>query len=469
MAGTTTQLTATELAVGYSSGDYSPVEVTRTSLDRIAARQDDLNAFCLVDPETSLAQARDSETRWRQGHPIGPLDGVPVSIKDLLLTAGWPTLRGSKAIDPHRDWDIDAPVTARLREHGCVLIGKTTTPEFGWKGVTDSSLTGVTRNPWNPTLTAGGSSGGGAAAVAAGLNPLAVGTDGGGSIRIPASFCGIVGFKPTYGRVPVYPPSPFGTLAHAGPMAWSVDDVALMLDVLTLRDFRDPTALAPPIASYREAVRREVRGITAAFSPALGYVEVDPEVAQIVGAAVDALADAGVRVEAADPGFADPKPAFDVLWSAGAAQTLNALPADRTGELDPGLARVWEQGRRLSATDYLTANDQRMSLGVTMGAFHERYDVLLLPTMPIAAFEAGHDVPPFSGLNSWPEWTPFTYPFNLTQQPAATVPAGTTSDGRPVGLQIVGPRHSDDLVLAVGRTLEAVRPWPVGIPEEAAG
>jgi aspartyl-tRNA(Asn)/glutamyl-tRNA(Gln) amidotransferase subunit A len=458
--------TATELAAGYSAGERSPVEETRSALDRIS---DDglLNAYCLVDAEASLEQAEESEERWREGRPIGLLDGIPASVKDMFLTAGWPTLRGSTAIDRDQDWDVDAPVTARLREHGAVLLGKTTTPELGWKAVTDSPLNGVTRNPWNPELTAGGSSGGSAAAVAAGMGALSVGTDGGGSVRIPASFCGLVGFKPTYGRIPLYPASAFGSLSHAGPIAWSVDDVALVMDVLALRDHRDPTALAPPVSSYREAVRRPVQGITAAFSPDLGYAEVDPEVARIVREAVEALVDAGVRVEQADPGFEDPLAAFDVLWSAGAAQTLERFPADRTGAVDPGLAEVWARGRELSAADYLTATDRRMALGIQMGAFHERYDVLLTPTVPVPAFPAGHDVPPGSGLSWWPEWTPFTYPFNLTQQPAATVPAGVTEDGRPVGLQVVGPRHSDDLVLAVARTFEAVRPWPVAIPQPA--
>jgi aspartyl-tRNA(Asn)/glutamyl-tRNA(Gln) amidotransferase subunit A len=467
MAGENALLTAAELAAGYSAGECSPVEATKLALDRIEEDNSRLNAFCLVDAEASLEQARKSEARWRHGTPIGLLDGIPASIKDMFLTAGWPTLRGSRAIDPDQDWDTDSPAAARLREHGVILLGKTTTPEMGWKAVTDSPLTGITRNPWDPGLTPGGSSGGSAAAVAAGMGALSVGTDGGGSVRIPASFCGIVGFKPTYGRIPLYPASPFGTLSHAGPMARSVDDVALLLDVLALPDPRDPTALAPPVASYREAVRRPVQGLTAAFSPDLGYVSVDPEVAKIVREAVEALTDAGLRVEQADPGFADPLEAFGVLWSAGAAHVLGKLPAERTGELDPGLASAWERGRSLTAADYLAASDERMALGVAMGEFHQRYDVLFTPTLPITAFEAGHDVPPGSGLSDWPQWTPFTYPFNLTQQPAATVPAGVTSDGRPVGLQVIGPRHSDDLVLAVCRAFEAVRPWQPGVPPAA--
>ena len=388
------------------------------------------------------------------------LDGVPISIKDIFLTEGWPTLRGSRCIDPDQPWDVDSPVTARLREDGMVFLGKTTTPEIGWKGVTDNTLTGITRNPHDPTITAGGSCGGSAAAVAAGMGELSVGTDGGGSVRIPASFCGIVGFKPTHGRIPLFPASPFGPLSHAGPMTRSVDDTALLIDVLSLPDSRDPAALAPPVSTYREAVRRDVRGFIVAYSPTLGYVDVDPEVAAIVKSAVESLGDAGLQVDETDPGFADPKDAFDVLWSTGAAKWLDAFPSGSETKVDPGLRKVWEFGKTFSASDYLGANAERAALGILMGEFHTRYDVLITPTVPIPAFEAGHDVPPGSGLSSWPDWTPFSYPFNMTQQPAISIPAGRTSSGLPVGLQIVGPRHSDDLVLAVAKLLEEVRPWP---------
>lgn len=455
-----TKLTASELVAAYATGELSPVEATQNALRAIEERDGEINAFCLVDADGALEQAKASEIRWRDGNPIGWLDGVPASIKDMFLTQGWPTLRGSRCIDPDQPWDVDSPVTARLRENGLVLLGKTTTPELAWKGVTDNTLTGITRNPIDPSTTAGGSSGGSAAAVAAGMGELSVGTDGGGSIRIPASFCGIVGLKPTHGRIPLFPASPFGPLSHAGPMARSVDDTALLLDVLALPDHRDPAALAPPVSTYREAVRRDVRGLIAAYSPTLGYVDVDPEVAEIVKSAVRSLGDAGLHIEETDPGFTDPKPAFDILWSTGAAKWLDTFPAGSEAKVDPGLGKVWELGKTFSASDYLGANAERAALGILMGEFHTRYDVLITPTLPIPAFEAGHEVPPGSGLSGWPDWTPFTYPFNMTQQPAISVPAGRTSSGLPVGLQIVGPRHSDDLVLAVAKLLEEVRPWP---------
>ncbi|WP_203961743.1 amidase [Actinocatenispora thailandica] len=458
--------TASELVAGFSTGELSPVAVTTATLRRIDKRDGELNAYCLLDRAGALEQAEQSEQRWAQGNPIGLLDGVPVAVKDLLLLAGAPTRRGSRTIEAAGPWSDDSPATARLREHGAVLVGKTTTPEFGWKAVTDSPLTGLTRNPWAPDRTPGGSSGGSAAAVAAGLSTLAIGTDGGGSIRIPAAFCGIVGFKPTYGRVPAWPPSPFGLLSHVGPMARSVDDVALALDVLSLRDPRDPAALAPPVGSYREAVRRPVRGLVAAYSATLGHAEVDAEVAELVDEAVNALSvEVGLRVELADPEFADPLDTFETLWSAGASHAVAAVPPDRREQLDPGLRRLAEAGDRLTLADYQAALDARTGVGVALGEFHERYDVLLTPTVPIPAFAAGHDVPPGTEWTRWPQWTPFSYPFNLTGQPAATVPVGQTADGRPVGLQVVGPRHSDDLVLAVCRALEAVRPWPLTAPD----
>ncbi|GAB3497548.1 amidase [Amycolatopsis cihanbeyliensis] len=466
-ANTSTLLTASELVVAYRSGELSPVEATTAALETIAERDDQYNAYCLVDEEVALEQAKSSEERWREGNPIGWLDGVPASIKDMFLTQGWPTLRGSRCIEADQFWEVDSPVTARMREHGLVLLGKTTTPELGWKAVTDSPREGITRNPWNTALTAGGSSGGSAAAVAAGMGELSVGTDGGGSVRIPASFCGIVGFKPTGGRIPLYPASPFGALAHAGPMARSVDDTALILDVLALPDYRDPNALQPPLSTYREAVRRDVRGLNVAFSPTLGYVDVDPEVAQLIATTVAALSEAGLRIEEADPGFTDPIDSFDVLWSAGAAKWLDTFPEGAAEKVDPGLRTVWEQGHTYSASDYLGAMADRAALGIQMGEFHTRYDALITPAVPIPPFEAGHDVPPGSGLDSWPQWARFSYPFNMTQQPAISVPAGFTSKGLPVGLQIVGPRHSDDLVLAVAKLVEEIQPWATDRPAGA--
>jgi aspartyl-tRNA(Asn)/glutamyl-tRNA(Gln) amidotransferase subunit A len=451
---------ATELVGLYRTGRASPVEVAEAVLERIAELDQEVGAFCLVDGERALGEASAAEQRWRSRCPIGLLDGVPVAVKDLFLTRGWPTLRGSWLVDEAGPWEADAPAVAALRLHGAVLPGKTTTPELGWKGVTDSPRHGVTRNPWNLTRTSGGSSGGSAAALASGMVPLALGTDGGGSIRIPCGFCGLPGLKPTYGRVPAWPASPFGSVAHAGPMARTVTDLALLLDVMAEPDARDWTALMTPAGSFREGLEDGVTGMRMAFSADLGYASVDREVADAVERAARAFETLGAHVEAVDPGFADPRGTFEALWAAGAARAAADLGAEPAREIDPGLAATVAVGGRITLLDYLAEQQRRDDLGRRSSLFLAAWDVLLTPTLPIPAFGAGHDVPEDSGLEGWPSWTPFTYPFNLTQQPAATVPCGFTRSGLPIGLQIVGPRHADALVLRVARAYESAYPQP---------
>jgi aspartyl-tRNA(Asn)/glutamyl-tRNA(Gln) amidotransferase subunit A len=453
----TADLTATELLAAYRAGELSPVEATEAALQRIERHDPDVNAFCLVDADAALASAKASAERWQRGEPSGALDGVPISIKDILLTRGWPTLRGSRTVDPTGPWEVDGPHVARVREQGAVLLGKTTTPELGWKGVTDNPLTGITRNPWDPTRTAGGSSGGSAAAVLLGMGPLSLGTDGGGSVRIPAGFTGTTALKPTYGRVPHYPPSPFGTLAHVGPMTRSAADAALLLDVVSGADPRDPWALAQT-GSAAATLDAGVAGLRVAVSPTLGYVDVHPQVAAAFAAAVRVFAELGAHVEEADPGFSDPVHEFETLWFSGAAKSIEHLGPEQRAQMDPGLVAVSEQGARASALDYLAAMAVRNDLGTRMGEFHTRYDLLLTPTLPIPAFAAGVEVPAGWPQERWTSWTPFTYPFNMTQQPAASVPCGF-ADGLPVGLQIVGPRHADNAVLAAAHAFQQATDW----------
>ncbi|MCH5671674.1 amidase [Streptomyces gilvus] len=449
-----TELTAARLVEGYRKGEFSPEEATRAVLERAERIQPEVNAFVRLLGDEALAQARESTGRWRRGEPKGLVDGVPTTVKDIILLKGAPTLKGSKAISEQGSWDEDAPSVARLREHGAVFIGKTTTPEFGWKGVTDSPLSGVTRNPHDPSRTAGGSSGGAAAAVALGAGPLALGTDGGGSVRIPAAFCGIFALKPTYGRIPLYPASAFGTLAHVGPMTRDAADAALLLDVIGVPDSRDWSALGPAPGSFTAGLAGGVRGLRVAYSPSLGgQVAVQPAVAAAVRRAVERLAELGAYVTEADPDFADPVDAFHTLWFSGAARVTQQLSPRQREALDPGLKEIRAAGARFSALDYLAAVDVRMELGRRMGRFHDSYDLLVTPTLPITAFEAGVEAPKGSGHRRWTGWTPFTYPFNMTQQPAATVPVGTDGDGLPVGLQLVAARHRDDLVLRAAHAL----------------
>ena len=454
-----TETTATDLLTLYRSGAASPVEATQAVLDRIDRLNPQLLAFCLVDAEAALQSARESESRWQRGTPIGPLDGVPTSIKDLILTKGWPTRRGSLSVDPDQPWTVDAPVTARLREAGAVLLGKTATPEFGCKGETNSPLTGISRNPWDLSRTPGGSSGGTAAAVAAGLGPLSVGTDGAGSVRIPAAFCGNFGLKPSFGRVPAYPLSPFGSVAHLGPHTMSVADAALMMNVLSQPDARDWTSLPPDGRDYRVGLDDGVRGLRIAYSPTLGYARnVHPEVAAAVERAVRDLESLGAVVEAVDPGFADPLDICTGLWFLGAYTVWSGLSPTQQAVCDPDFRAEAELGARLSALEVQQLNQRRGALGTQLRQFMQGYDLIATPTVSVPAFEArpaGHTPIDAATLLGW---TPFSYPFNLSQQPAASIPCGLTSGGLPIGLQLVGPMFGDALVLRACRAYERLRP-----------
>jgi aspartyl-tRNA(Asn)/glutamyl-tRNA(Gln) amidotransferase subunit A len=451
---------AIDLVRHYRARTLSPVEATRAALERIARLNPRLNAYRLVDDKSALAAARDSEARWMKDEPIGPLDGVTASVKDLLVTRGWSTLRGSKAVDPNQSCDEDAPTVARLREAGAVLLGKTTTPEFGWKGVTDSPLTGITRNPWDDSRTPGGSSGGAAVAAACGMGALHLGTDGGGSIRIPASFTGIFGFKQSFGRVPASPLSPFGTLAHVGPMTRSVEDAALMLSVIARPDPRDWYAIPYDGRDYLDGLDDGIRGLKIAFSPRLGGHTVEADIARVVAEAVSLFRELGATVEEAEPEIGtNCGITFANHWFPGAANALRGFSAEQRALMDPGLCEIAASGARLPLLDYLASVKEREQLGVRMNQFHEKWDLLLTPTTPMAAFQAGVECPVMADGSRWTDWTPFTYPFNLTRQPAASLPCGFTAAGLPVGLQIVGPSYGDAAVLRAARAFEKLRPF----------
>ena len=454
-----TTCTATELLALYRAKAASPVEATQAVLARINQLNPQLKAFILVDDAAALQAARASEARWQRGAPIGLLDGVPTAIKDLILTRGWPTRRGSLTVNPDQPWDVDAPATARLREAGAVLLGKTTTPEFGCKGETNSPLTGISRNPWDLSRTPGGSSGGTAAAVAAGLGPLGVGTDGAGSVRIPAAFCGNFGLKPSFGRVPAYPLSPFGSVAHLGPHTMSVADAALMMNVLAMPDARDWTSLPSDGRDYRVGLDDGVRGLRIAYSPTLGYANnVHPEVAAAVDRAVRDLEALGAVVELVDPGISDPLEICTGLWFLGALTVWNGLTPAQQALADPDFRAEAALGAKLSAYEVQQLHLQRGALGSHLRQFMQRFDLIATPTVAVPAFEArpaGHTPIDAATLLGW---TPFSYPFNLSQQPAATIPCGLTADGLPIGLQLVGPMFGDALVLRACRAYESVRP-----------
>ncbi len=446
------RLGCAELREAYEARSLSPVEVARACLDRAEAVQGRCNAFTRIEHEAALAAARASEARWQRGAPLSPVDGVPTTIKDIVWVQGWPVRYGSPST-PETPCTTDAPAVARLRAAGAMLLGLTTTPEFGWKAVTDSPLSGITRNPWNLAMTPGGSSGGAAVAAACGAGVLHLGTDGGGSIRVPASFTGIAGLKPTYGRVPAYPPSAFGTVAHLGPMARSTADLRAMLAAMSGLDAQDWLQGPAQLAALDDA--------PAAFAGArIGYWAtppcgaVDPEVAACVAARLGDLERLGAIVEPVELPGTGLLELFNTLWFSGAAARAAALPPEARARLDPGLAGAVAAGEALSAVDYVRAAAARAEFGRAMEALLQGYDILASPATAVPAFEAGCEVPPRSGLARWTEWAGFSFPLNLSQQPAMSVPCGMTEAGLPIGLQIVGARGQDGRVLAYAEASE---------------
>jgi aspartyl-tRNA(Asn)/glutamyl-tRNA(Gln) amidotransferase subunit A len=461
-------LTAVELTAHYRSKKLSPVEATRAALDRIARLNPLYNAFVMVDETRALKDAQASEKRWQHGMPAGSVDGVPTTVKDLIVTEGWPTLRGSRTIDPKQPWTEDGPPVARMKEQGAVFLGKTTTPEFGWKGVTDSPLTGITVNPWNTRLTPGGSSGGAAVAAAFGMGSLHIGTDGGGSIRIPAGFCGLFGFKPTFGIVPVHPHSPAATLWHQGPISRNVADAALMLTVIARPDPRDWYQAPARNIDYRQELDSGVKGLRIGYSPTLGYAHVDPEVAMLVEEGARVFESLGARVEELDLELEDPIAIMQPLWAVALALAIAPMTTAQRALVDPPLLELAEPGFGLSALEYRRLERAREAFGRRMCMLHQDYDLLITPQLAVAAFEAGYEVPPGSGRTRWWEWSPFTYPFNLSQQPAAAVPCGFTREGLPVAMQLVGDRFADARVLQAARAYEAGHPFVMPEPDPAA-
>ena len=454
-------MSATELVEAYRTRRLSPVEATRAAFDRIQTLDGKVNAFCFLDEDGALAAARASEARWHAGRPQGLVDGVPTSVKDILLVTGWPTLRGSRIVDRNQPWTEDAPSVARLKEHGAVLLGKTTTPEFGWKGVTDSALTGITRNPWDLERTPGGSSGGAAVAAALGMGALHLGTDGGGSIRIPAAFTGIYGLKASYGRVPAYPPSPFNAVAHVGPMTRTVADTALMLNVLAEPDPRDANGLPPAGRDWRVGLDGGVARWRIAYARTINGEPVEPEVAARVAESVGQLEALGAQVEPITLAMPDVGDVFAKHWLSGAAALLAQFTPEQRGQIDPGLQAYAEIGARYSAIEFLAASKAREGFAVQINQLFERYDLLVLPSLPIVGFGAGMNAPDSGPYAGWTGWTPLTYPFNLTRHPAASLPVGF-AQGMPVGLQLIGPAYREDKVLQASRALEAV--LPIALP-----
>ncbi|MEI2384777.1 amidase [Breoghania sp. JC706] len=465
------EMSAAELSELFASGEASPVEATRTALDRIERFNPSVNAFAYVVADAALAEAKASEERWRKGEPLSPIDGAPTTIKELTAVKGIPWRRGS-ILGGTEPSTREIEIVERLRAAGATILGTTTSPEFGWKGLTHGPATGNTLNPWHTGRASGGSSGGAAVAAALNMGVLHEGSDGAGSIRIPAAFCGVFGIKPTFGWIPADAPSALFELAHRGPLTRTVEDAALFLNATTGWSPRALYGHCPsPVPDWRKVVREGagVKGMKLAYSRTLGYAEVDAEVARAVDRAVKRLADMGATIEEVDPGFACPQETLLTLWYAAQAKALAAFnPSDeQKAKMDPGLLKICAEGASYSALDYLAARQARAELTVHMELFFQRYDALVLPTMPLTAFEAGVDFPGGGEGRDWSDWSPFTYPFNLTGQPATTVPCGFDADGLPIGLQFVGPSFHDARLLSMAAAYQATHPEPrIGEPRE---
>jgi aspartyl-tRNA(Asn)/glutamyl-tRNA(Gln) amidotransferase subunit A len=459
-------MSAADLASAVARKKVSPVEIVGAVLDRIERLNGRLNAYVTLDADGARAEARRAERALtRRGARLGPLHGVPFSVKDLVITRGMRTTFGTPLYADHVPTE-DAPMVARLKAAGAIMIGKTNTPTFGWIGATHNLLFGPTRNPWNLERTPGGSSGGASAAVAAGLAPLAIGTDGGGSIRIPSSFAGIFGIKPSFGLVPVYPFTASWSLSHIGPMTRTVRDAALVLNVVAGPDERDPNSLPPQGVDYVKALPRGLKGLRVAWSPTLGYVEVvDPEVQSLAARAARAFRAFGCRVDEVDPGWPSPFNAWKPIFAGGIAARL-APYLDQRDKIDAGLQRIIDETLKSSPTAYVQAWFDRLAWWQHPRRLFERYDLLLTPTVACPPFPVGLDNATEIAGRPVPDWawTPYTFPFNLTGQPAASVPCGFTADGLPVGLQIVGRRFDDATVLRAAAAWEAAHPWAPGRP-----
>ena len=454
-------MSVVEMVDAIKTKKLSPVEIMDAVLYRIEELNPKVNAYCTLVAESARKQAIEAETAVMRGEKLGPLHGVPVSIKDLIFTKGIRTTGGSKIYEnfiPQQD----AIVVERLRAAGAIIIGKTNTPEFGWVGITDNPLFGATRNPWNLQLTPGGSSGGAAASIALCMGSLAIGTDGGGSIRIPSSFCSVFGFKPSFGRVPQYPDFPgWQTLSHTGPITRTVQDAALVMEVISGRDDRDGFSLSDTGLRYLPLPGGDLKGLRIAWSKDLGYAVVDPQVLNITEAAVKTFATLGSTVEAATPGVGSPEKAYSTYVGVRLATILQDKMEEWRDRIDPGLARFVERNTNKSATEYTKACFELLEYWDGIWPFFEKYDLLLTPTVTVPPFELGSYGPreiaasKVSPLN----WIAFTYPFNITGQPAASVPCGWTDDGLPIGLQIVGRRFDDVTVLRAAAAFEQALPW----------
>jgi aspartyl-tRNA(Asn)/glutamyl-tRNA(Gln) amidotransferase subunit A len=453
-------LPATTLAELIRTRQLSPVEYMRALLQRIEAHDPKVNAFAHLAVDPAMDAARAAEARLMSGEPIGRLHGVPVTIKDLTITKDMPTQQGSLIYQGHQPAE-DAPIVPRLRQAGAIILGKTTTSEFGWTGVSHSPLTGITHNPWKSGYNAGASSAGAGAAAAAGFGPLHQGSDGAGSIRMPAHFCGVFGLKPSFGRVPNYPVNTGDLTSHVGPLTRTVADGAMFLEVMAGPHPLDYSSLEAGPAAYQARLHEGIKGKRIAYSPDLGHARVDSEVAALVDAAARRFGELGATVEPVATPWAAPGPELiRFFWSAHMTRLKPHLEQWES-RMDPGLVACIKAADHVAVADYQAARERKMAYVANIHRWFENWDFLLTPAVSVAAFPAGKLMPDHWPRHEWDwvSWAEFSYPFNMSWNPAASVPCGFTADGLPAGLQIVGKRFDDLGVLQASAAFETIQPW----------
>jgi aspartyl-tRNA(Asn)/glutamyl-tRNA(Gln) amidotransferase subunit A len=461
-------MTAVALRDRIARREISPVEVTRRALEKAEASQGSLNAFYVLFANEAMAMARTAEVAVMAGVPLGPLHGVPISVKDLIAMGGKPWAFGSKCMAKNVA-DADAPVVERIRAAGAIIIGKTTTSEFGCKAVGDSPLTGVTRNPWNLGKTPGGSSAGAAASVAAGITPLALGTDGGGSVRIPCGLTGLAGIKGQFGRIPVWPVSATTTLAHVGPMARTMEDAAVLFMAMAGHDVRDTYSLLGPAPDLVAACKADVKGLRIAYSRTLGYAQPDPEVARVLDAAAKQFVALGCEVEHFEFVFdRDPVDIWSAEFYAGVGTRLRPFLETQRELIDPAVAEILDSALKQDMRKYYATVFERYALREKMRQFFQRYDLVLSPVLPVTAVDVGRNVPAHLHNRNLVSWVYYTYPFNLTGQPAVTVCAGIASDGMPVGLQLVSRPFAEHDAVRAAAAYERAQPKGYNVKAFAA-
>jgi len=456
-------LSAAEMTAGYRRREFTPIDVFESTTARIDEVNAALNAFVLLDLDGAKKAAEESTTRWAAGESLGLADGIPTTVKDTMDLANWPTRKGSLQTDPNKIAQEDAPMVRRLREGGALILGKTTVPEFGWQGTSDSPLTGLTRNPWDLNRTTGGSSAGAAAAAATGMGKFNTGSDGGGSVRIPAAFTGVFTIKPTFSVIPIHPPATGGLLSYVGPITQTVTDAAHAMSVVAKPDPRAIFQSRLDERSWIDGLEAGIEGLKVAYAPTWSGFPVHPDVAERLEDAVDALERIGADVTSIAPDFTLPYFEFMAIWDSMLAQALRHIPESEWNKSDPGLIATTRRGLALSASDVIDAERARPLLMAVFQGILSEYDVIVTPTMPTTALPVGHALaePWVEGqrMEHWMDWCPFTWPLNLTAHPATSIPIGFGSDGLPVAMQMIGRHYDDRLLLRAARAFEREHPF----------